>query len=111
AQGLGCAPGVIGVGIGGDRVTSYALSKQQFFRKIGQRNTQPELSDLEITLYKELNMLGIGPMGFGGKTTVLDVFAATQHRHPASYFVSVSYTCWAFRRKSMTIINDEVTYD
>jgi fumarate hydratase class I len=111
AQGLGCAPGVIGVGIGGDRVTSYALSKQQFFRKIGQRNTQPELSDLEINLYKELNKLGIGPMGFGGKTTVLDVFAATQHRHPASYFVSVSYTCWAFRRKSMTIINDEVTYD
>ncbi len=111
AQGLGCAPGVIGVGIGGDRVTSYILSKQQFFRKIGQRNTQPELSDLEINLYKELNKLGIGPMGFGGKTTVLDVFAATQHRHPASYFVSVSYTCWAFRRKSMTIINDEVTYD
>ncbi|MCK4835683.1 MAG: fumarate hydratase [Candidatus Aminicenantes bacterium] len=111
AQGLGCAPGVIGVGIGGDRVTSYILSKKQFFKKIGQRNPRKELADLEVELYKDLNKLGIGPMGFGGKTTVLDVFVETQHRHPACYFVAISYTCWAFRRKSMTIRNGEVSYD
>jgi len=111
AQGLGCAPGIIGVGIGGDRVTSYILSKEQFFRKIGQRNPDKLLADLEIELYNDLNKLGIGPMGFGGKTTVLDVFVDAQARHPASFFVAISYTCWAFRRKSMTIKNEEVIYD
>lgn len=111
AQGLGCAPGIIGVGIGGDRVTSYILSKEQFFRKIGQRNPNKLLADLEIGLYNDLNKLGIGPMGFGGKTTVLDVFVDAQARHPASFFVAISYTCWAFRKKSMTIKNEEVTYD
>lgn len=111
AQGLGCAPGVIGVGIGGDRMTSFALSKEQFFRKIGQRNPVKELADLEKELYKDLNTLSIGPMGFGGKTTVLDVFIDAQHRHPATFFVAISYTCWAFRRKTMTIKNGEVSYD
>jgi len=111
AQGLGCAPGVIGVGIGGDRVSSFALSKEQFFRKIGQKNPVKELADLETELYKDLNKLTIGPMGFGGKTTVLDVFIDAQHRHPATFFVSISYTCWAFRRKTMTIKNGEVSYD
>lgn len=111
AQGQGCAPGIIGVGIGGDRVASYMLSKEQFFRKIGQRHPDKVLADLEIDLYESLNKLGIGPMGFGGKTTVLDVFLEAQHRHPASFFVAISYTCWAFRRKSMTIKNGEVTYD
>lgn len=111
AQGLGCAPGVIGVGIGGDRTSSYALSKEQFFRKIGQRNPIKELADLEVQLYKDLNKLNIGPMGFGGKTTVMEVFIDAQHRHPATFFVAISYTCWAFRRKTMTIKNGEVTYD
>ena len=111
AQGKGCAPGVIGVGVGGDRVTSFALSKKQFFRKIGDRHPDPQLADMEKRLYQDLNKLDIGPMGFGGKTTVLDVFIDAQHRHPASFFVSVSYTCWAFRRKSMTIKNNEVIYD
>jgi fumarate hydratase class I len=111
AQGLGCAPGVIGVGIGGGRDTSFTLSKEQFFRKIGDRSPDKGLAELEVSLYKDLNTLGIGPMGFGGKTTVLDVFIASQARHPATYIVSISYTCWAFRRKSMTIKKGEVTYD
>jgi fumarate hydratase class I len=111
AQGLGCAPGIIGVGIGGDRVTSFSLSKKQFFKKIGQRNSDKILADLEKELYHDLNSLGIGPMGFGGKTTVLDVFLDAQDRHPASFFVSISYTCWAFRRKSMIIKGEEVSYD
>ena len=111
AQGLGCAPGIIGVGIGGGRDTSYTLSKEQFFRNIGQRSENKELARLEASLLEDLNKLDIGPMGFGGNTTVLDVFIASQHRHPATFFVSVSYTCWAFRRKTMTIKNGEVQYD
>ncbi|MDY0295973.1 MAG: fumarate hydratase [Acidobacteriota bacterium] len=111
AQGLGCAPGFIGIGIGGGRDTSYTLSKEQFFRHVGERSPMPELAALEIRLIEELNRLGIGPMGFGGASTVLDVFAGIQHRHPATFFVSITYTCWAFRRKSMTILNGEVTHD
>ena len=111
AQGLGCAPGTIGVGIGGSRDTSYALSKEQFFRKMGQRSENKALAELETRLYDELNRLEIGPMGLGGKTTVLDVFIAAQHRHPATFYVSVSYNCWAFRRKMMTIKDGEVRYD
>ncbi|MGA1847443.1 fumarate hydratase [Deferribacter abyssi] len=110
AQGFGCAPGTIGVGIGGDRVTSYALSKEQFFRKLNEKNPNPEIAKLEEELYKELNELGIGPMGFGGKTTVLGVHIDAQHRHPATYYVAISYMCWAYRRKSLTIKDGEVTY-
>jgi fumarate hydratase class I len=111
AQGQGCAPGIIGVGIGGGRDSSFALSKEQFFREIGERSPIKELAELEVELNKDLNLLGIGPMGFGGKTTVLDVFIGSQARHPATYIVSVSYTCWAFRRKTMTIKKGEVNYD
>lgn len=112
AQGFGCAPGTIGVGIGGDRGASYLLSKKNFFRKMGSENPEPKLNELEKTLKSELNSLGIGPMGFGGKTTVLDVFIAAQHRHPATYYVSISYMCWAFRRKTMTMNEKgEVHYD
>ncbi|WP_188020357.1 fumarate hydratase [Deferribacter autotrophicus] len=110
AQGFGCAPGTLGVGIGGDRVTSYALSKEQFFRKLNERNPNPEIAKLEEELYQELNELGIGPMGFGGKTTVLGVHIDAQHRHPATYYVSISYMCWAYRRKFLTIKDGEVTY-
>jgi len=111
AQGQGCAPGTIGIGIGGDRVTSFALSKEQFFRKLGSKNENADLAQLEADLYEDLNKLGIGPMGFGGKTTCLGVFAGVQHRHPATFYVSISYTCWAYRRKEMTIKGSEVTYD
>ncbi len=111
AQGLGCAPGILGVGIGGCRMTSYALSKTQFFRKIGERSESKELAELETALVEDLNKLQIGPMGFGGNTTVMDVFLASQARHPATFFVSVSYMCWAFRRKTMTIKKGEVNYD
>ncbi|MCP4214150.1 MAG: fumarate hydratase [bacterium] len=111
AQGLGCAPGILGIGIGGGRMTSFALSKEQFFRKMGQRSPVKELAELETGLLADLNKLKIGPMGFGGNTTVLDVFIASQARHPATFYVSMSYMCWAFRRKEMIIKNGEVTYD
>lgn len=111
AQGLGCAPGVIGVGIGGGRDTSFTLSKEQFFRKMGERHQDNNIAELETSLKNDLNTLEIGPMGFGGNNTVLEVFIDSQARHPATYFVSISYTCWAFRRKTMTIKNGEVNYD
>lgn len=110
AQGKGCSPGILGIGIGGDRVTSYMLSKEQLFRKIGERHPEKEIAELEKKLYEDLNKLSIGPMGFGGKTTVLDVFIDYQHRHPATFFVAITYNCWAFRRKTLIIKNGEVEY-
>lgn len=114
AQGKGCAPGVLGIAIGGDRGSSYLKSKQQLFRPLEDTNPQEELAALEDRLYQESNELGIGPMGFGGKTTVLGVKIGTQHRLPASYFVSVAYMCWANRRASMDVALSgeeiEVTY-
>lgn len=111
AQGLGCAPGIIGVGIGGDRATSHLTAKKQLFRKLPDTNEDPELATMEDRLYKDLNSLGIGPMGFGGKTTVLGVKIGKAHRLPASYFVSIAYMCWAYRRHSLTLQNGEVLYD
>jgi fumarate hydratase, class I len=111
AQGQGCAPGILGVAIGGDRGSSYAKSKEVLFDKIGERNADPELAALEERLTEEANQLGIGPMGFGGKTTVIDTKITGLHRLPASYFVSVSYMCWAYRRRKMTVKGDEVIYD
>mgnify|MGYP000961056867 CR=1 FL=1 len=108
AQGYGCAPGTIGVGIGGDRVTSYMESKEQLFRRLDDRNPDPTLAALEEELTESLQKLGIGPMGFGGKTTVLGVKIGARHRVPASFFVSVSYMCWAYRRGELEIKGDKV---
>jgi len=110
AQGKGCAPGVLGVAIGGDRGSSYARSKETLFQPLGESQADPELAQLETRLTKESNQLGIGPMGFGGETTVLDVKIESMHRLPASFFVSVSYMCWAHRRHRMTVQGDEVHY-
>jgi fumarate hydratase class I len=103
AQGLGCAPGVLGVAVGGDRSTSYVKAKEILLRPVGERHANPELAALEEALCAQANALGIGPMGFGGKTTALDVKLDTLHRLPASYFVSVAYMCWANRRASMDV--------
>jgi fumarate hydratase class I len=103
AQGKGCGPGILGVCIGGDRATSYEMSKTQFLRKIPDRNPNPKLDALEQDILKTANELGIGPMGFGGKTTLLGVKICAANRLPASYFVSVSYMCWAYRRQGMTL--------
>jgi fumarate hydratase class I len=110
AQGKGCAPGIIGVGVGGDRMSSYMESKEQFFRRLSDENPNPKLAELEQRLYKELNSLGIGPMGFGGNTTVLGVKIGARHRVPASYFVAVSYLCWAARRCELRIENGKSEY-
>ena len=103
AQGQGCAPGILGVCIGGDRATGYVESKLQLLRKIGERSSEPELAELEERLLKEANSLGIGAMGFGGKTTLLDVFIGWRCRLPASYFVSISYMCWCCRRQTIVL--------
>jgi len=103
AQGKGCGPGVLGVCIGGDRASGYELSKTQFLRKLDDRNADPKLDELEQDILKTANELGIGPMGFGGKTTLLGVKICAANRVPASYFVSVSYMCWAFRRQGVTL--------
>jgi len=110
-QGLGCAPGVVGVGIGGNRDTGFEGAKRALLRKLHEPNPDPELDRFERDLFVELNRLGIGPMGFGGKTTVLGVKAAALHRLPACYFVSVAYTCWAMRRHSMVVKGGEISYD
>ncbi len=98
AQGKGCAPGIIGACFGGDRGSGYLESKRQLLRRLDDRNPVPELDAMEQELLAKANELGIGPMGFGGATTVLGVKIGYLGRLPASYFVSVSYMCWANRR-------------
>jgi fumarate hydratase class I len=103
AQGKGCGPGILGVCIGADRATGYEFSKQQFLRKLDDRNPVPELDRLEQDILRTANELGIGPMGFGGKTTLLGVKICAANRLPASFFVSVSYMCWAYRRQGVVL--------
>jgi len=98
AQGKGCAPGIIGACFGGDRGSGFLESKRQLLRRLDDRNPIPELDAMEQEILAKANQLGIGPMGFGGKTTVLGVKIGYLGRLPASYFVSVSYMCWANRR-------------
>jgi fumarate hydratase class I len=103
AQGKGCGPGILGICIGGDRATGYEFSKQQLLRKVDDRNPMPELERLEADILKTANELGIGPMGFGGKTTLLGVKIGAANRLPASFFVSISYMCWAYRRQGVVL--------
>jgi fumarate hydratase class I len=110
AQGQGCAPGILGVAIGGDRGSAYYASKEVLFRRLDDENENPELAQLEKRLTEEANQLGIGPMGFGGKTTVLGTKITALNRLPASYFVTVSYMCWAYRRRRLVWQAGQVTY-
>lgn len=110
AQGKGCAPAVLGIAIGADRGNGYVHAKEQLFRPLNDINPNPQLAELEGALLRECNKLGIGPMGFGGQTTVLGVKIGAYHRLPACYFVSVAYMCWACRRATMTIRDGEVEY-
>ncbi|MCA1318643.1 fumarate hydratase [Bacillus tianshenii] len=103
AQGQGCSAGVIGVGIGGDRTSGYELAKEQLFRSLDDENTIPELKELEEYVMENANKLGIGTMGFGGETTLLGCKVGVANRIPASFFVSVAYNCWAYRRLGVKI--------
>lgn len=103
AQGQGCSAGFIGVGIGGDRTTGYELAKKQLFRKTDDTNPHPDLARLEDYILDKANQLSIGTMGFGGNTTLLGCKIGSMHRIPASFYVSVAYNCWAFRRQGITL--------
>ncbi|MBV9506099.1 MAG: fumarate hydratase [Acidobacteriia bacterium] len=98
AQGQGCAPGAVGVCIGSDRAHGYDLAKMQLFRTLDDANPVPELAALESQILEEANTLGVGAMGFGGKASLIGCKITAANRLPASFFVSVAYDCWAFRR-------------
>ncbi len=103
AQGQGCSAGFIGVGIGGDRSSGYDLAKEQLFRSVDDINPDKDLRKLEEYVMDHANELGIGTMGFGGETTLLGCKVGVMHRIPASFFVSVAYNCWAYRRLGVKI--------
>ena len=103
AQGKGCAPGAIGVAIGGDRTSGYVLAKEQLFRTLDDVNPDPRLAELEAAIMGEANTLGIGTMGFGGRISLIGCKIAALNRLPASFFVSVAYNCWAFRRLGVVL--------
>ncbi len=103
AQGKGCGPGILGVCVGGDRGTGYIAAKETLFRELDDVNEDARLAKLEKRIVKEANGLGVGPMGFGGATTLLGVKITHRNRVPASFFVSVAYMCWAFRRNGFVL--------
>lgn len=103
AQGKGCPPCVVGVCIGGDRANGYAYAEAQFLRKLNDRSRVKIISRLERRTLKDIAKLEIGPMGLGGKTSILAVKIDSLSRIPASFFVSVSFMCWAFRRRGVVM--------
>ncbi len=103
AQGQGCAPGALGVCIGADRAQGYNLAKQQLFRTLDDSNPDPTLAKLEKEVMDEANKLGVGTMGFGGNASLIGCKITAANRLPASFFVSVAYDCWAFRRLGVMI--------
>jgi fumarate hydratase class I len=103
AQGQGCAPGALGVCIGSDRAHGYDLAKEQLFRTLDDTNPDPRLGELEDRVLKEANTLGVGAMGFGGNVSLIGCKIAAANRLPASFFVSVAYECWAFRRLAVRL--------
>lgn len=106
AEGKGCPPGILGICIGADRGSGYTHSKHQLLRSLDDVNPNPALADLEARILREANTLGIGPLGLGGKTTLLGVKIGALHRHPASFFVTVTYMCWEHRRREIRIEAD-----
>jgi fumarate hydratase, class I len=103
AQGKGCAPGAIGVCIGGDRTAGYVHAKEQLFRTLDDVNPDARLAELEASIMGEVNKLGIGAMGFGGRVSLIGCKVGALNRLPASFFVSVAYDCWAFRRLGVVL--------
>src|SRR5438105_14890198 len=103
AQGKGCSPGAVGVCIGGDRTSGYTHAKEQLFRTLDDVNPDARLAELEASIMSTVNNLEIGPMGFGGKVTLIGCKIAALNRLPASFFVSVAYDCWAFRRLGVVL--------
>ena len=103
AQGKGCSPGAVGVCLGGDRTSGYTHAKEQLFRTLDDVNPEPRLAELEASIMATVNNLEIGTMGFGGKVTLIGCKIGALNRLPASFFVSVAYDCWAFRRLGVVL--------
>src|SRR5437588_2097968 len=103
AQGKGCSPGAVGVCIGGDRTSGYLQAKEQLFRTLDDVNADPRLAELEAAVMATVNNLEIGTMGFGGRVTLIGCKVGALNRLPASFFVSVAYDCWAFRRLGVVL--------
>lgn len=110
AQGRGCAPGILGVCVGGDRAAGAFEAKRQLLRRVNDSASDPRLADLEQRALREIQSLGIGPMGMGGRTTALGVKIGALSRLPASFFVTVSYMCWACRRRGVEIHPDGTVF-
>src|SRR5687768_7570357 len=103
AQGKGCAPGAVGVCVGGDRTSGYLHAKEQLFRTLDDTNPDPRLGAIEDAVMDAANQLTVGPMGFGGQTSLIGCKIGALNRLPASFFVSIAYDCWAFRRLGVTL--------
>lgn len=103
AQGQGCAPGALGVAIGGDRTSGYDAAKQQLLRPLDDLNPDTRLAELESYILDKANSLGIGTMGFGGSVSLIGCKITALNRLPASFFVSVAYDCWAYRRRGVVL--------
>ena len=101
-----CPPNIIGVAVGGGADIAMKLAKETLLRPLNQSNPDPELAKLEKELYEAANSTGIGPMGLGGKFTVLGVHVEYAERHPASYPAAVAVQCWAARKASARIHPD-----
>ncbi|EEB73630.1 fumarate hydratase [Thermococcus sp. AM4] len=101
-----CPPVVLGIGVGGGADYSLLLAKKALLRRVGERNPEERIAEIEGELLEEINALGIGPMGMGGKTTALDVKVEVAHRHPASFPVGLVVQCWANRRAFLRVKPD-----
>ena len=98
-----CPPTIIGIGVGGTFERSAILAKKALLRNIGDRNPDLELAKIEEEILASINKLGIGPMGYGGDTTSLDVFLEIEPCHIASLPVAVNIQCHAARHKEAVI--------
>jgi len=101
-----CPPDILGVAVGGGADISIALAKKALLKPLTEHNPNPEISKIEREIFEAVNMTGIGPMGLGGKTTVLGVHIDYAFRHPASFPAAVAFNCWAARRASARINAD-----
>jgi len=108
AGGQPCPPTVVGVGIGGSADLACLLAKRSLLRPLGEPNENERLAKMERRILEAANELGIGPMGLGGKTTVLGVHIEKADCHTASLPLAISFQCWAARRASASLIDGEL---
>ena len=101
-----CPPNILGVAIGGGADIAMKLAKKTLLKPLNEPNQDPEIAKLEKEIFEAANMTEIGPMGLGGKTTVLGVHVDYAFRHPASFPAAVAFNCWAARRASARINAD-----